>query len=80
VLVAKYLDHLPLCRQEAIFVRAGHMIPDFSRDDLERTKHNGPIWGRFFIQLFASALPALLDASAELLEASGNVQRIQPAG
>jgi len=26
VLVAKYLDHLPLCRQEAIFERAGHAI------------------------------------------------------
>ncbi len=27
VLVAKYLDHLPLYRQEAIFERAGHAIP-----------------------------------------------------
>ena len=26
VLVAKYLDHLPLYRQEAIFERAGHLI------------------------------------------------------
>ncbi len=26
VLVAKYLDHLPLYRQEAIFERAGHAI------------------------------------------------------
>ncbi len=26
VLVAKYLDHLPLYRQEAIFKRAGHLI------------------------------------------------------
>ena len=26
VLVAKYLDHLPLYRQEAIFGRAGHLI------------------------------------------------------
>ena len=26
VLVAKYLDHLPLYRQEAIFLRAGHLI------------------------------------------------------
>jgi transposase len=27
VLIAKYLDHLPLYRQEAIFQRAGHAIP-----------------------------------------------------
>ena len=26
VLVAKYLDHLPLYRREAIFERAGHVI------------------------------------------------------
>jgi transposase len=26
VLVAKYLDHLPLYRQEAMFERAGHLI------------------------------------------------------
>jgi hypothetical protein len=26
VLVAEYLDHLPLYRQEAIFERAGHLI------------------------------------------------------
>ena len=30
--VAKYLDHLPLYRQEAIFERAGHVIARFDFD------------------------------------------------